>query len=63
MGIREGTKLRPHEEGPRLVLEKDLGDWRSLRGMAAGIDLLAAHKEEKQKELRSESLRETAGGA
>ena len=45
------------------MLEKDLGDWRSLRGMAAGIDLLAAHKEEKQKELRSESLRETAGGA
>jgi AbrB family looped-hinge helix DNA binding protein len=47
LGMHEGTKLRLREEGPRLVLEKDMGDWRSLRGMAADADLLGAHKSEK----------------
>jgi len=50
-----------HEEGSRLVLEKDLADWRSLRGLAAGVDLLGALKEEKEKELRTEALRRTEG--
>ena len=61
LGIREGTRLRMHEEGSRLVLEKDLADWRSLRGLAAGVDLLGALKEEKEKELRTEALTRTEG--
>jgi AbrB family looped-hinge helix DNA binding protein len=57
LGIREGTRLKLREEGSRIVLEKDLGDWRSLRGLAAGVDLLAARRSEKDEELRRESLR------
>ena len=50
-----------HEEGSRLVLEKDLADWRSLRGLAAGVDLLADLKQEKEKELHSDALKKTGG--
>lgn len=57
LGIREGTRLRLHEEGSRLVLEKEVGDWRALRGFAAGADLLTALKDDKQQERRVESLR------
>jgi AbrB family looped-hinge helix DNA binding protein len=57
LGIREGTRLRLHEDGSRLVLEKELGDWRSLRGIAAETDLLAGLQEEKQRERRRETIR------
>jgi AbrB family looped-hinge helix DNA binding protein len=57
LGIREGTRLRLHEDGSRLVLEKDVGDWRSLRGVVADTDLLRTLQEEKQRERRGETLR------
>jgi hypothetical protein len=53
--------LRVHEEGSRLVLEKDLADWRSLRGLAAGVDLLSDLNQEKEEELRTEALGKTDG--
>ena len=62
LGIREGTRLRVHEEGSRLVLEKDLADWRLLRGLAAGVNLLADLKHEKKNELHSETRRSGGSG-
>jgi AbrB family looped-hinge helix DNA binding protein len=57
LGIREGMRLKLSDDGNRIMLEKDLGDWRSLRGLAAGTDLLSAYAEDKENKKRRESLR------
>ena len=57
LGIREGTRLRLLEDGARIVLEKDTGDWRSLRDLAASVDLLSDRAKEREAELRREALR------
>ncbi len=56
LGIREGTKLKLYEAEGRIVLEKDTADWRSLRGLAAGSDLLRDHLKERKIELQREAL-------
>ncbi len=57
LGIREGMRLKLSDDGTRIVLERDLGDWRSLRGLAAGVDLLSLRTEDKKYEKGRESLR------
>lgn len=53
--LREGAKLVIEQRGDdELVLRRDGSDWRLLQGIAAGEDLLAARKVEKDSELARE---------
>jgi AbrB family looped-hinge helix DNA binding protein len=56
LSIRKGTRLNVEVDRECIVLSKP-ADWRSLRGIAAGADLLAAHRREKERERRHDRLR------
>jgi AbrB family looped-hinge helix DNA binding protein len=55
--LRQGTRLQIEiEENDRIVLIR-AADWRRLRGMAAGTDLLAAHEADKKWEMKHDRRR------
>jgi AbrB family looped-hinge helix DNA binding protein len=47
LNLGKGAKLNVHVDGERIILSKPAG-WRSLRGIAAGSDLLACHGADKK---------------
>jgi len=53
LGLREGMLLEIDLHGREITL-RPLEDWRGLRGIAAGADLLKARAEERQQELEQE---------
>ncbi len=56
LSLRQGTRLKIEVDRERIVLSKPAG-WRALRGIAAGSDLLAAHRAEKDWERRHDQNR------
>jgi AbrB family looped-hinge helix DNA binding protein len=56
LNLRKGSRLNVEIDRERIVLSKP-ADWRSLRGIAAGSDLLKAHEEDKEWERRRERVR------
>lgn len=56
LNLRQGSRLSVRLDRERIILSKP-ADWRSLRGIAAGSDLLSAHRKDKEWELRHERLR------
>ena len=56
LGIREGSRLRIQVRNSKLVLSK-VEDWRTLRGAAAGTNLLNHYEAEKTREKRREDRR------
>jgi AbrB family looped-hinge helix DNA binding protein len=56
LNLRKGAKLNVQVDRERIILSKP-ADWRSLRGIAAGSDLLASHREDKKWERRHERVR------
>ena len=53
--LAKGTRLNVEVDRGRIILSKP-SDWRSLRGIAAGTDLLKSHQADKEWERRSERI-------
>jgi len=56
LNLQQGGRLNIKVERENIILSKP-SDWRSLRGIAAGTDLLASHKADKDWERRRDRLR------
>ena len=51
LNLSKGTRLNVEVDQDRIILSK-LSDWRSLRGIAAGADLLKSYEADKEWEQR-----------
>jgi AbrB family looped-hinge helix DNA binding protein len=56
LNLGKGAKLNVQVDRERIILSKP-ADWRSLRGIAAGSDLLASHCKDKKWERRHDRVR------
>jgi len=56
LNLAKGTRLNVEVDRDRIILSKP-SDWRSLRGIAAGADLLKSHQADKEWERRHDRVR------
>jgi bifunctional DNA-binding transcriptional regulator/antitoxin component of YhaV-PrlF toxin-antitoxin module len=54
LNLGKGAKLNVHVDRERIILSKP-AEWRSLRGIADGSDLLACHRADKRLETGQEA--------
>ncbi len=56
LNLGKGARLNVEVDRERIILSKP-ADWRSLRGIAAGSDLLESHRADKEWERRHDRVR------